>query len=75
MVRRKKGGASQSWARARRLNELAGVGTITSARSFIAEQKEHFPEYIQLLDGRADKRNKRVREMISEYGSCYKKWS
>jgi hypothetical protein len=67
--KRKKGDASQSWARARKLSELAGVGTVTLARSFIAEEKEYGP----LLDGRADKRNKKVREMITGFTKWSKK--
>jgi len=55
---------SKSWVRAGKLFELVGDGNIADARSFIATDKEVF---VPLLDGKADKRNKKVRTMINDY--------
>lgn len=57
-------GSIKSWERANKLYSLADYGNVTMARSFIATNK---PEYEPLLDGSADKRNKKIRCIISDY--------
>lgn len=61
--------SSKSWARAHKLYDLVGQGNITDARSFIATDKEVLAP---LLDGKADKRNKKVRSMIQDYNKWLK---
>tara|TARA_R110000751_G_scaffold86486_5_gene172151 strand:+ start:417 stop:659 length:243 start_codon:yes stop_codon:yes gene_type:complete len=56
--------SSKSWARAHKLCELAGVCDVANARSFIAADKE---EFVPLLEGKADRRNKKVRTMINSF--------
>lgn len=59
--------SSKSWDRAKILVDLADCGNATLARSFIAENKEEFEP---VLDGRIDKRNVKIRNIISNY----KRW-
>ncbi len=60
-------GTAKSWERAHKLVRLADSGTVTGARSFISWNKELVP----LLNGKCDKRNPRVRDMVKDF----KKWS
>ena len=57
-------GSAKSWARAHKLFELVGDGNVADARSFIATDKEVL---VPILEGKADKRNKKVRTMINDY--------
>ena len=57
-------GSVKSWERANKLYNLADYGNVAMARSFIATNKD---EYVPLLDGTADKRNKKIRSIISDY--------
>ena len=57
-------GSQKSWKRANKLCGLAHYGNATLARSFIATNKE---ELEPILDAYSDKRNKKVRNIISQY--------
>lgn len=61
--------SSKSWERASRLYNLAECGNTTMARSFIAANKQ----LETILDGRIDKRNVKVRTIISDYTKWTKK--
>jgi len=66
MKRRNKSaiGSQKSWKRANKLFDLARYGNATLARSFIATNKT---ELEPILDSNCDKRNKKVRSIISDY--------
>lgn len=61
--------SSKSWERASKLCTIAECGNSTLARSFIASNKD----LISILDGRIDKRNVKVRTIISDYTKWIKR--
>lgn len=61
--------SSKSWERANKLFNLAECGNTSLARSFIASNKQ----LESVLDGRIDKRNIKVRSIISDYAKWIKK--
>jgi len=63
MPRRKKNGTAISWDRARKLAEISDISLVSEARSFLADTTLS----VEVLDGRADKRNKTVRQLIKGF--------
>lgn len=61
--------SSKSWERANKLFSLAECGNTTLARSFIAANRQ----LESILDGRIDKRNMKVRSIISDYSRWIKR--
>lgn len=64
--------SSQSWKRANKLSLVAECGNATLARSYIAEKRGELGDIETILDSRMDKRNEKVRKLITDFSRWLK---